>query len=1127
MDIAVIGIALRLSDIEKVDDFWKGLKKGRDFIKAIPNNRKKDVEEYLQYVDGNIEKLNWENGTYLEHIDYFDNEFFDMPPKDAQYMDPNQRLFLETAWHVIEDAGYSMKAIRGTHTGVFVGYVSESDYRHMIMAMNPSFASIAVPGNCPPLIGGRISHILDLTGPNMLINTVCSSSLVAIHQACESIKNEECHMAIAGGIQLHVLPYRKIKVGVESSNGKTMSFDDDADGTGTGEGVGAVLLKPLHKAIEDKDNIYAVIKGSGINHDGHAIGISAPNPIAQEKLLIDTWHKAGVSPKEITYIEAHGTGTTLGDPIEIASINNAFSQSTRHKQFCGIGSVKSNVGHLDGAAGIMGFIKAVLCLHHKMLVPSIHFNRPNGHIDFCNSSVYVIDRLGEWKKDKGKRLCGVSAFGFSGTNCHVVLEEAPRRLEGCREGEEPFVFTVSAKTESALAQLIKRYILFLNENKQLHFVDVCYTSNLGRNHFKYRFATMASNVEQLIQKLQEYDTLGRTFYKQNGKPHVNAQKSHRIDLDNKLDAMSKYLKGEHIDWSQFYTKIECNKVSMVLYPFKKVRHWLTIPGVNKEVVCDSDNNIRGQQQQQSSIKDAKMVLKDALIEIIKKVLGFEEVDTNCSLLELGGDSIHAMNIADELKKKYNFNMDPIQLINATSLHQLFTSETLCRESESIPLKNKSNKEQYIPLTIQQERIYFSSKIHMNDTQYNMPYATVIKGLLDIDRLQNTLIKIVKRHEALRASFHLVDNKPMQTIHSDRVVHLETADSMGKSIDTLIQEFVKPFQLSKDPLIRFKLINMEKHQYLFLIDIHHIICDGISTNIIIHEFSTLYKNEKLPKLDMDYSTYVKKLTHESEQEIMEKYWMHIYREKCSKTVIPYDFPFDANKKSDSMDTFSKKMDDGLFKKVKSFSKENSISMFELLFSCFNMLIFTYTWRSDMVIGLNVSGRKDVESYPIVGLISNVVPFRNYILSDETLLDILVHTKNKIREVYPYQNYPIEVLAEKTGIYLGAMMRLMFNMIHVERPDRTLDDLEFEPYYIKNRTINNDITWDIFNHHIGLLMVVNYKSNLYRKQTIHHLVQDYMDLIRIIINDGSIRISQLKENSILKQSKIDIPQTKLNL
>lgn len=297
-------------------------------------------------------------------------------------MDPRQRLFLESAWSTLEDAGYSGGQLSGTKTGIYVGLSSDgsNEYFKLIEQGDPSLIGLSTAGNIKSFIASRLAYILDLQGPSMIIDTACSSSLVALHVACQAIKNNECEAALVGGVNIKIFPKteeeNKMGIGISSSDSKIRTFDDQADGTNSGEGVASILIKPLHKAIRDRDHIYAVIKGSAVNQDGSSVGITAPNMTAQENVIVEAWRQAHVDPRTITYWEAHGTGTKLGDPIEVHAIQRAFSRFTDRKQFCAIGSLKTNIGHLDSLAGLAGLMKAVMAIQYKKYRPACISNSP-------------------------------------------------------------------------------------------------------------------------------------------------------------------------------------------------------------------------------------------------------------------------------------------------------------------------------------------------------------------------------------------------------------------------------------------------------------------------------------------------------------------------------------------------------------------------------------------------------------------------------------------------------------------------------------------------------------------------------------------------------------------------------
>lgn len=610
--IAVIGVSLKLPMANNKDVFWDNVRNGLDCIRQIPESRQRDVEAYLEYSGRNSSNITYPEGAYLERIDGFDYTFFHMSPKEASLMDPSQRLFLETVWTALEDAGYGGNKLEGTNTGVYVGYNADSEYKRIISEVEPSSLSIAMTGNIRPILASRVSYILDLKGPNMLIDTACSSSLVAVHLACQALIAGECEMAVAGGVKVNILPFNSENeedIGTASSNGRTMAFDNNSDGTGGGEGVAAVLLKPLSKAIADRDNIYAVIRSSAVNNDGQSVGLTAPNTAAQEKVLVAAWEKAGIDPETISYIEAHGTGTKLGDPIEIEGIHRAFRRYTAKNQFCAIGALKTNIGHLDSAAGIAGFVKAVLAIKHQEIPPNIHFNIPNRKISFHKSPVYINNSLTKWESDIYPNRCGVSAFGLSGTNCHVVLEQPPEcKLEIQSEEDKSRVLVLSAYSEEALTCLISSYRDFIKKNEEINLDDLCFTANTGRGNYSYKFAVVFSHREDLIEKLKSvlkeglYGSRQQDVYYNKIRTVNDSQKLDgvceltqkqleelSVDVDKKIsefktlpevqenlirDICELYVKGANPRWEELYKGSLRKRISLPTYPFQQKRCWI-------------------------------------------------------------------------------------------------------------------------------------------------------------------------------------------------------------------------------------------------------------------------------------------------------------------------------------------------------------------------------------------------------------------------------------------------------------------------------------------------------------------------------------------------------------------------
>jgi 3-oxoacyl-(acyl-carrier-protein) synthase/NRPS condensation-like uncharacterized protein/NADP-dependent 3-hydroxy acid dehydrogenase YdfG/acyl carrier protein len=490
-DLAIIGMAGVFPDADNLADFNRNLTDGKDSVKRVSESR-------LMYSCIDPFKKYKEEGL-LERVDLFDYKFFSLSKSEAELMDPQQRILLQMVCHAMYNAAYSLESFRGSKTGVYIA-AGNSGYQDFIAMDDPQ----AIMGNMNAALAGKIAYLFDLHGPAMMINTACSSSLVAIIEACNNILLGNIDCALAGGIRIatHLEPVdEEVKFdSLESSDRRCKAFDHLADGIVGGEGGGVLLIKSLDKALADKDSIHAIIKGYAMNQDGgRTVGITAPSPIAQTEMLIEAWQNSNISPETISYIEAHGTGTKLGDPIEIKALTDAFKKFTNKTKFCAISSLKTNIGHLDTASGVAGVLKAILSLKSRRLFPSLHFNKPNELIDFDNSAIYVNDRLADWTVSGGIRRAGVSAFGLSGTNAHIVLEEfIPTDQE--QSQTKDYLFKFSAKSLGSLNAYLKNISDFAAENT-FSLCDLSYTLTRGRDDFKFREAFVASDKHDFLAKI--------------------------------------------------------------------------------------------------------------------------------------------------------------------------------------------------------------------------------------------------------------------------------------------------------------------------------------------------------------------------------------------------------------------------------------------------------------------------------------------------------------------------------------------------------------------------------------------------------------------------------------------------
>ncbi|MGQ4807006.1 hypothetical protein NKDENANG_00344 [Candidatus Entotheonellaceae bacterium PAL068K] len=499
--IAIIGLSCRFPKANQPAAYWELLRHGVDAIEDIPSERW-NVEAYSNPEADAARHMYVRRIGAIEQVDRFDPLFFGISRRQAEGMDPQQRLLLEVSWEALEHAGLAPTQLRRSSTGVFMG-LSTNDYAWLNAWGSTPTDHHAVLGTVPSLAVGRISYMLGLHGPAVYVDTACSSSLVSVHLACQSLRHGESDLALAGGVNLILSPLSMLalcRLKALSPMGRCRTFDASADGYVRGEGCGVVVLKRLSEALQDKDHILAVIRGSAINHDGPSSNLTAPNEQAQEDLLRRALHHARLQPGDMQYIEAHGTGTALGDPIEIGALSSVYRERTRPLW---IGSVKTNIGHLEAAAGIAGLLKVVLAIQHGEIPPHLHFHTPNPSIDWATSPVQIPTARMPWPH--GKRIAGVSSFGLSGTNVHVIVEEPPVVEPVASHHERPWhVLTLSAKTEPALMHLAGRYHEVLSEPALTALPDLCYTANVGRSHFAHRLGLTAESVEQMRNRLAAF-----------------------------------------------------------------------------------------------------------------------------------------------------------------------------------------------------------------------------------------------------------------------------------------------------------------------------------------------------------------------------------------------------------------------------------------------------------------------------------------------------------------------------------------------------------------------------------------------------------------------------------------------
>ncbi|WP_233281006.1 type I polyketide synthase [Paenibacillus algicola] len=513
--IAVIGMGCRFpGGARNLEDFWSMLCQGVDGIGEIPEDRW-NISSYYDPDRSKAGKTNTQWGGFLEQIDQFDAAFFGISPREASLMDPQQRLLLEVCWEALENGGQVAERLKGTKTGVFMGGFT-LDYKLLQFAESNRHLvdSHTATGAMMTLLANRISYFFDFRGPSISLDTACSSSLVAVHLACQSIWSGESLQALAGGVNVMLKPdyfIAESKAGMLSPDGRSKAFDSRANGYVRGEGAGVILLKPLTQALKDGDPIHALIQGTGVNQDGHSSGITVPRGESQRQLMQDVYREANIAPCNVQYVEAHGTGTPVGDPIEANALGSVLSEGRSEGNVCYIGSVKTNIGHTEAAAGIAGFIKTVLCLKHRQIPQHLHLREGNPDIEFDRLRLRIPQELTPWPESEGPRIAGVNSFGFGGTNAHVILQEAPEASSLCsslvqNQGEvtEDYLIPLSARSDTALQAYASHLLDSVRDQESPASVkQLGYGLALRREHHSCRTAIVSSSTEECIAKLND------------------------------------------------------------------------------------------------------------------------------------------------------------------------------------------------------------------------------------------------------------------------------------------------------------------------------------------------------------------------------------------------------------------------------------------------------------------------------------------------------------------------------------------------------------------------------------------------------------------------------------------------
>ncbi|MFC4306455.1 HAD-IIIC family phosphatase, partial [Cohnella boryungensis] len=1167
-DIAIIGVAVRLPDAEDVDALWDRISGRHDAVGPFPEERRKDVESLLSGTKLPGGQISYYDGAYLREIDRFDYRFFRLSPKEAALMSPNQRIWLETAWNALEDAGYGGRKLSGSSTGVYLGYNGDAfhDYKRLIAEREPESLSLAIPGNLSSIAASRISYLLDFRGPSLAVDTACSSSLVALHLAMQGLRSGECEQALVGGVKTYLLPVDLgIKIGIESPDYRARTFDDASAGTGGGEGAAAVLLKPLGKALRDKDAIYAVIKGSAMNQDGASIGITAPNGRAQEEVIVKAWQDAEVDPTTIGYIEAHGTGTKLGDPIEIGGITQAFRRYTERRQFCAVGSIKTNYGHLDTAAGIVGLIKAALVLRQRQLPPMLHFREPNREIPFADSPVYVSDILRPWIPEGNAPLrAGVSSFGMSGTNAHAVLEEAPSptAVEAGDGSAQPLA--ISARSPAALLALAAKYREYAERraDERTDVRDFCYTANTGRGHYEFRAALTVGTMGELrdgLRRLEQElakaaDEPGSLFWTEG--VALTDERGHSLSIwlgkaespasvgnvppeegdEAGLEALCRsYAKGENPDWEAYYGAQNVRRLHIPAYPFERTRCWLEeTAGAGAQYAypfggpAGPDIGLTLKEKKGVTLTGREngiyTELEQTVADAWGRGLGFSALGVDEHYYELGGDSILALTIVDELGKTMGRELTVSDLLGYPTVQALAAhleqSGIQLSEYAVGTLGSPSTEAQVYPLSRSQLRIFLGAQLPGSERHHHMPLAYEVDGKLEADKLEEAFRKLAERHESLRTTFEWSEEgEPRQRIHPAAVMRVETSKLNGEDEwPAYAASFIRPFELSELPLLRVGLASVSEDRHLLMLDSHHLIADGSSLALLLQEMQALYEGAALPSATGNYRSYVAWQQEQAGSPVWQSQRAYWLEDVLSSPVPPLRLPLDRSRPKARSGaglahrfTVPRKLTEGL----QRLAKERQVSLHTVLYAIYAVLLKHYTGQEDLIVGSLVNGRDRSEFRRMVGVMINFLPVRVNVRPDMALTGLLDQVERVTRDAYANGQFPFDELVEAVAARGDRSRNPIYDTMlvfhnHAAGSDRLqAGNLVFKEYDLEKTTSALDVKLDLFPGSEGELNgVFEYDSVLFREETIARMAGHFLGVAEWAASGSAGLIGQLK-------------------
>jgi amino acid adenylation domain-containing protein len=1152
--IAIVGMAGRFPGARNLEQLWRNLREGVDSVRSLSDEELAAMGvPAAQIADPNYVKV----AAQPDDVDKFDAGFFGINPREAEILDPQQRVLLEVAWETLEDAGYDPAGLgeAGTVVGVFAGSTLST---YLLFNLMPQTALLEamdplqlLVGNTGDSLATRISYKLNLRGPSYTIQSACSTSLVAVHNACQSLGNGECDMALAGGVSLNMsllAGYRRKEGSVFSPDGRCRAFDARAQGILFGGGAGLVALKRLEDALADGDSIRAVIRGSAVNNDGaFKVGYTAPSIDGQAEVITEALAAAGVEAESISYIEAHGTGTRLGDPIEVKALTRAFGAETDRRQFIPMGSIKTNFGHLDVAAGIAGLIKTVLSLQHRQIPPTLHFAEPNPEIDFAASPVRVNTELADWPADGAPRRAGVSSFGFGGTNAHVVLEEAPElpaQHPAWRSASGEWrLLPLSARSEKALAAAAADLAAHLEAHPDLDLAAVAHTLQVGRRAFENRRVVLCRSLDEAVSALRSLD------------PQMPP-------ADGLADIGRRWLAGEAMDWPEVHDGSR-RRVPLPTYPFERESFWIAAPGIPRPgapLTVEAAGMATPEQAMEANpllamaapltqtfharpnlfnpYEPPRGETEAKVVTLWQEVLGVEPVGIHDNFFQLGGHSLLATQILSRVREMFGIDF-PLQQLFAfptaaelaeaiaflVSEKQAESGDTAPQPEPIGPSPRRATGGPY-PLSFAQERLWFLDQLDPGTPAFNIPAATRLRGNLDQAALEESLNRIVRRHETLRTRFINQEGQVWQEVLPEVRLAIELEDlstlpeeeRRAAERRMVLEHSARSFDLARGPLLSTLLLRLAPDDHLLVFAIHHTVADGWSLGVLQSELARHYRAAlrgeptDLPPLPFQYADFADWQRRRFQGEALERelaYW------RPRLAGVPF-LDLRGDRPRPPVQTFRGGYEDfavpaPLARAVEGLAQREGVSLFMVLLAGFQLLLQRYAQQDDFAVGALIANRNRAELEGMIGSFVNNLALRTGLSDDPSVSELLRRVRETTLDAYAHQDIPFEKLLEELqperDLSRGALIQVMFNLLNFPTVHEELPGLTLSSSGVRGERANFDLTLWMTEGREGLVGWMEYNADLFDRSTVRRMVGHLVRLLEELVVDPGRRISEL--------------------